>query len=113
MSCNSGINWEPQEGGPIWLANGQTFEHEISVPDPWPVGTTSWLDIDGVTGHFVAGSLSADRLTFSYRVETPGSDDTVVADLARYRFWLKVPNAVVSGFDTWKWFIGEVRRKDD
>lgn len=110
----AGMSWEPLDGGPLWLANGQDFQHIISVDDPWPVGTLSWLEIGGVVGHFADGSLSSDRTEFTYRVEAPGSDDTVVADRARYRYWVTVPNAELSPqTDTWKWYVGEVRRKDD
>lgn len=113
MICRPGIGWEPLDGEPLWLANGQDFQHWIDVAEPWPVGTTSYIEIDDVVGHFVDGVLSADRLTFSYRVEAPGGNDTAVADRARYRIWVVVPNSETSTSDNWKWFVGEVRRKDE
>lgn len=110
----TGINWVAIDGPVLRMSNGQDFQHEIVVDDPWPVGTVSWLEFDGVVGHFADGVLSSDRTTFRYRVEAPGNDDTVVADRARYRFWVTVPNADLSPqTDTWKWYVGEVRRKDD
>ena len=109
--CRDGINWEPLDGGALWLANGQQFEHEITVVDPFPEGTTSHIEIDDVIGHFADGVLSGDRKTFAYSVDPPGSDDTEVADRARYRIWLLEPKEG-GGFKPWKWYVGEVRRKD-
>ncbi len=111
--CRTGINWEPLDGGPLWLANGQDVLHEITVADPWPEGTTSWFVVEGVVGHWIDGVLSSDLRTFRYRGEAPAGDDTTVADRAAYQIWVKVPNEETSTDDDWKWFVGEVRRKDD
>lgn len=111
--CRPGGNWEPIDGENLWFANGQTFQHWIDVDEPWPEGTTSWLDIDEVTGHYITGVLSDDRRTFSYRKEPPGGDVATVADRARYRFWVSIPNSATDTDDLWKWIIGECRRKDD
>jgi hypothetical protein len=110
-SCSSDINWEPLDGGILWCADGQDFVHEIVVVDAFPPGTTSWIVIDGIAGHFVDGVLSADFKKFSYRLEAPGSD--TVVDRARYQIWVKIPNDDTSTFDDWKWFVGEARRKDE
>lgn len=111
-ACRPGVSWEPLDGDLLWLANGQYFSHEISVDEPFPVGTTSWLAINGILGHFINGVLSSDRLTFTYTLAPPGSDDTVVPDRAQYEFWVVVPNTETLVDEPWKWFVGEVRRKD-
>lgn len=111
-ACADGINWKPIPTPPLWCANGQDFVLTITVAEPFPEGTTSWIEIDDVPDHFADGVLSPDRRTFSYRVEAPGSDDTVVADRAGYRGWVTAPNADTGTDDNWKWFRGEVRRDD-
>ena len=72
----TGHGWEPNtNGGPLFLAAGQDFIDTMIVDQPWPAGTTSWIVIAGVSGHFADGVLSTDRTTFTYRVEAPGGDD--------------------------------------
>lgn len=108
--CQVGINWEPLDGDVLWLANGQFFSHTITVAEAWPVGTTSRIDIGGDL--FVAGVLSADRLTFTYTAAPPAGDQVNVADRSEYEIWVVVPNGETSVDEPWKWFTGEVRRKD-
>lgn len=109
----SGHGWEPNlNGEPLFLANGQDFIDTMTVDVAWPVGTTSWIVISGVGGHFADGALSVDRKTFSYRVEAPGGDADEVADRAEYQYWLKIPNAITGTDDDLKWEQGEVRRCD-
>ena len=110
--CRPGGGWQPLDGDDLWFADGQTFQHTIAVDDPWPTGATSWLQIEGTTGHFVDGVLSPDRTEFDYRVDPPGGDHTAVSDRARYAFWVEVPNTEAGTPDIWKWFVGECRRKD-
>jgi hypothetical protein len=109
----TGHGWEPNtNGGPLFLAAGQDFIDTMIVDQPWPAGTTSWIVIAGVSGHFADGVLSTDRTTFTYLVEAPGGDDDQVSDRAVYQYWLKVPNATTGTDDDLKWEQGEVRRKD-
>ena len=109
--CADGLNWNALDGGPLWCANGQQFELSITVDSPFPEGTTSHIEVDGVAGHFADGVLSTDQKTFRYSVDPPGSDAPTVADRARYRIWLLEPKDG-GGFKPWKWFIGEMRRED-
>lgn len=112
-ACRPGINWQPLDGDVLWLANGQDFHHEITVDDPWPVGTVSWLEFGAAPGHFADGVLSSDRLTFVYRAQAPAGDSVNVPDRTTYRFWVTVPNeALDPEVDNWKWIVGEVRRDD-
>lgn len=110
--CTSGLNWDPIDGPDLVLANDMYFSHTITVVEPFPEGTTSWIQLEGVSGHWVDGVLSIDRRTFTYLLAPPGSDDTEVQDRAEYEFWVIIPNEDTEIDEPWKWYMGEVRRKD-